>query len=118
MITIGELKEIVNKLNDDEIYDIGINDVFSWRGSYDEPCFSFEKEISGKHMKEVMNRATSEVFTGWKGGDYTYQDYDKCNFELEHGRYSDGEFFLLTMFRNPHSPLLQSIASVIESKTM
>lgn len=37
---------------------------------------------------------TSDEFTGWKGGEYHYHDYDDIHFEESAGSWSDGQFIM------------------------
>lgn len=67
---------------------------FSWRGSYDEVAFSVElNKPQQKHeLLEIINRAYTEEFRGYKGGMYQYHDDTEVNFEYDYGSYSDGGY--------------------------
>ena len=46
-----------------------IEDVFSWRGIYYEPCVSLSTNKSTKEENlNMLNRLCTETFEGWKGG--------------------------------------------------
>lgn len=92
MITLGKLKEMFDAYADDHVFEYGLGDVFSWRGSYDEPCFSIEQNVTAKHCKRVVEEALNESFMGWKGGEYSYYEGSPVNFEREEGVWSDGRY--------------------------
>jgi len=89
---LKELAEAFKNLPDEEVLDYGLGEVFSWRGSYDEVCFSIKENVSVGHCKELIERAYNETFCGYKGGEYSYGDCTPINFEWADTAYTDGEY--------------------------
>lgn len=58
-----------------------LTDVFSWRGIYNEVAFIPSTEGSREESLYLINEALNGVFTGYKGGCYTYNIYSKVHFE-------------------------------------
>ena len=91
-MNLKQLKEMYDSIPDETILEYGITDVFSWRGSYDEVAFSIGETVYAKFGKDCINRAYTELFYGYKGGEYMYSDSTPVNFEAGEGRYSDGDY--------------------------
>ncbi len=72
-------------------------DVFSWRGIYDEVAFTPSKIGSVKKSIEILDRAITETFDGWKGGEYTYDLWTKAHFETEERGSSDMALYNLLL---------------------
>lgn len=90
-MNVEQLISIVKSLPDD--YEgVGIDDVFSWRGSYDEPAFSIVEDTSKDDMLRVLSRCLEEEFCGYKGGDYFYYPYSPVNFDYDRETYSGGYY--------------------------
>ena len=88
-----EFKDYVLSLDELEILDYGISEPFSWRGSYDEVAFSILNQPTPiDEILRNINLAYTNIFIGWKGGEYRYNDFTTVNFESGHGEYSDGEY--------------------------
>lgn len=91
-MTIGELKKILNSIEDQgkfvkfDFCNCIPTQIDSWRGVYEEPalgwtptgysaCGSETKHNIAVHELIVeLERGTSDVFGGWKGGEYYYDD--------------------------------------------
>ena len=58
-----------------------MTDVFSWIGIYNEVAFTPSLEGSREESLYLINEALNGVFTGYKGGSYTYNIYTKVHFE-------------------------------------
>lgn len=52
-------------------------------------AFKPSKEGSVEESIEILDRAISETFYGYKGGEYTYNLYTEAHFELEESGSSD-----------------------------
>jgi len=86
-------KTHIKSFPDGTMFNYGISYPFSWRGSYDEVAFSIIREpMSKKDVLERIETAYSDVFHGWKGGEYEYSDDTIVNFEQGSGSYSDGDY--------------------------
>ena len=101
-MTIQELTNKIASLGD--TMDFCIEDVFSWRGSYDEPaCTIYTNNTTKEHNLYMLGLLITEAFCGWKGGAYTYTEYSDIHFEEDAGNWSGGEFlnhFLLNNANN------------------
>ena len=117
-ISVGELQKVVNQLEDNKVYSIGINDVFSWRGSYCEPCFSFGRDVTGKQMKELVDKCLSETFTGWKGGEFSYRKFNDANFEADHGNYTDGAYLTSIMVKYQDEEFIKMLFELIDEGSL
>ena len=80
------LKEYFEKTENPKFY---LVDVFSWRGIYNEVAFVPSKEGSVEESLRQIDRALTETFEGWKGGEYSYDEYTDVHFETEPRRSSD-----------------------------
>jgi len=91
-MTILELKEKIESWPGTTM-PFCIEDVFSWRGVYAEPaCCISTREVSKEENLSMLSVLTTNAFTGWKGGEYSYHDYDDIHFEVSAGSWSDGKF--------------------------
>lgn len=80
-----------------EEMNFSITDVFSWRGSYNEPACSLSIYPTTKSENlKMISRLYNETFIGWKGGNYEYCQTDEIHFESDDGSYSNGDY--LTRF--------------------
>lgn len=83
-LTIGQIKSLLKKLPVDAYveYDFGElvpSGVGSYRGRYNEPCLYFDQKknhglIKVGQLLESLDELTTIEFTGWKGGEYRYND--------------------------------------------
>ena len=89
------LKELYDKIESypSDTMNFCIEDVFSWRGIYAEPCCSLlTKQTTKQENLDMLRRLTNEVFYGYKGGEYTYTFDDRINFECDCSAYSSGGY--------------------------
>ena len=77
-MTIQYLKEYFENTETPKFY---LVDVFSWRGIYEEVAFVPSKEGSKEESLKLIDLALSEVFEGWKGGEYAYNESTDVHFE-------------------------------------
>lgn len=92
------LKELYNKIESypSDTMNFCIEDVFSWRGSYDEPCCAISiRETSKSYNLNMLYRLVYEVFIGWKGGEFTYTFDDIIHFECKEGSYTPNNGYLI-----------------------
>jgi hypothetical protein len=105
------IEELYNKIESwpENTMDFCITGVFSWRGVYAEPACSLSTSNTTKQENlDMLSRLTSEIFMGWKGGEYTYNFDDEINFECEDGSYSAGDYLRGFLDRN-HSLIIKHI---------
>lgn len=93
-MTIQYLKEYFEKTENPRFY---LVDVFSWRGVYDEVAFVPSKDGSKEESLKQIDRALTETFYGWKGGEYTYEEYTDAHFETEERGFSDMALYNLLL---------------------
>lgn len=92
-MTLKEFKEHIESFEDNTIFPYSLTDVFSWRGIYSEVAFSVEKSPSNKEeILDMINKAYTETFYGYKGGEYSYGDYTDVYFEASYSLYTDGSY--------------------------
>ena len=60
MMNLGEMKELFSSYPKDTVLGYGFGDVFSWRGAYDEPCFSIAENITVGDRYSGMNAVCLE----------------------------------------------------------
>lgn len=101
---IKELLEHIESFPNGHVFDYSLSNPFSWRSSYDEVAFSILDIKSTKEdVLAEINKVFNETFTGWKGGEYSYDNHTTVNFEESEGSYSDGSYlgnkFLLLAFK-------------------
>lgn len=88
-----ELKNKIEQLPKGTISQYGISEPFSWRGRYSEVAFSIEKAPTTREtMLERIEKAYTDVFDGYKGGTYSYDDLTPVNFESSASDWSDGDY--------------------------
>ena len=108
-MTIGDLYFKI-RLWKEDIMNFKITDVFSWRGIYAEPACSIECIPSTKEENlKMLDRLTSEVFEGWKGGEYEYDFSDELHFEERDGAWSDGQYLIDFLLENSNKPIVKHI---------
>ena len=78
---LKELKEHFENMTKGAEFNFKLSEPFPWRGSYDEVCFSIE-EIPSTREEALINidMAFDDIFIGWKGGEYQYNDWTEVNF--------------------------------------
>lgn len=98
-MTLEELKEYFEN-SEKSVFEFGLSEPFSWRGSYDEVAFSI---VEGHHTKEDILKniqmAYSNTFFGYKGGEYKYEGYTLVNFEEGYSDYSGGSYIINKLFK-------------------
>lgn len=91
-MTLKELKELYKNVDDSQVFEYGISEPMSWRGSYDEVCFSVDYNVTGKEIKDRIEKAYTETFYGHKGGEFEFYDDTYVNFECSSSSWSDGGY--------------------------
>lgn len=77
-----------------------LTDVFSWRGCYSEVAFTPSRNGSREQSIEVIHRAITEVFEGWKGGEFAYGLDTQVHFEKQMQDCSDNALYNLLLRDN------------------
>lgn len=99
-MTIGEFYNKIESWSSD-IMNFRIENVFSWRGSYNEPCCEISIcETSKQYNLDMLRRLVNEVFIGYKGGEFTYTFDDVIHFECEEGSYTPNNEYLVRFIVN------------------
>ena len=92
-MNLKEFKTIIENFNPDVQMIFSISEPFSWRGSYNEVCFSIVDVPTP--VQDILNKideAYKGIFQGWKGGEYKYDDFTQVNFEANYSDYTDGDY--------------------------
>jgi len=101
-MTLGDLYDRILSYPEDTM-NFCIEDVFSWRGSYDEPCCEIStRTVPKDHNLDMLNKLITESFVGWKGGSYTYIMDDTIHFESDEGSYSN-EYYIKQFITNNYN---------------
>ena len=89
MNKLGELRGFIENLPEDKTFRFSLDGPFSWRGNYQEVGFCIvRRECSKKELLEVVNDAFTGTFEGYKGGEYTYDEETRINFENDDSCYT------------------------------
>lgn len=92
-MTLGKFKEHIESFPDNSTFIFGISEPFSWRGVYSEIAFELLEEPMAK--EEILRRieiGLTKTFTGYKGGQYTYDEYTEIHFESDISSWSDEDY--------------------------
>lgn len=95
-MNLGELRAIVDTWTDEDfVFSNAFRRPHSYRGRYDELAFSPENASETvRSIKEYVDRAESDLFTGWKGGEFTYDESTPVHLTWEGNSYDeDGSLF-------------------------
>lgn len=88
-------KEYIEKFPENTLFRYGLSDPFSWRGAYDEVAFTLlDTPMTKEELLSKINEAYTKTFRGYKGGEYTYDDYTVVNFESSPNSWTDGDYVL------------------------
>lgn len=92
-MNLEEFKHHIESIEEGVSFNYGISEPFSWRGSYDEVAFEIvEQPMSREEILENIQKAFTETFYGYKGGQYTYCENTPVNFEEDTFKWSDGGY--------------------------
>lgn len=83
---LGQLKAIVNDWDNDsyEFQGQTFMNPHSYRGHYNELAFEYcVCPLTVAKIKQLIHEASTETFTGWKGGEYTYDDNTPVHLSLK-----------------------------------
>lgn len=92
-MTLGGLKNHFEQMDSEKQLDYKLSKPFSWRGVYAECAFEILKENSTKEENlEQIEKALTEEFHGYKGGEYRYTPHTEIHFEDSYGSWTDGGY--------------------------
>lgn len=74
-MTLGTLIRILKSMDQDQIVETGFGEPHSYRGYYDQVSFEPKYNVSVKEMLKHAKSAIGPEFTGYKGGEFTYNEY-------------------------------------------
>lgn len=73
-MTLGELIAAL-EAEPDHIASEAVINPHSYRGYYDELAFETQPFGTVREMLDIARSAVGETYTGWKGGEYTMDEY-------------------------------------------
>lgn len=77
-MTIKDLKEYFLNTENPKFF---LTDVFSWRGFYSEVAFTPSAVGTKERSLELIEEALTGTFIGYKGGEFTYDEWTNVHFE-------------------------------------
>lgn len=91
---LKEFKDYISSFPDETQFAHSISKPFSWRGSYDEVAFDLHvyQNMSKEEILKRIELAYTELFYGYKGGEYRYCGFTRVNFEEDTSAYTDGGY--------------------------
>lgn len=91
-MNLRQLKKHIESFPSDHVFDNTLSEPFSWRGSYCEVALDITlgNQQTRTEALEKIERAYTDTFRGYKGGEYTYNDYTEVYFEYDTSSWSDG----------------------------
>jgi hypothetical protein len=93
IMELGKLKNHFEQMESGKALDYKLSKPFSWRGVYAECAFEILKESSTKEENlEQIEKALTEEFHGYKGGEFRYDLDTEVHFESSYGSWSDGGY--------------------------
>lgn len=93
IMTLKEFKSHIESYPNNHVFNYGISEPFSWRGVYAEVAFDLvEGSMSKEDVLANIQLAYDETFTGYKGGEYRYDDHTDVHFEEDISEYTDGNY--------------------------
>lgn len=91
-MNLKQFRQHIEKSDYGQIFGYGISEPFSWRGSYDEVAFSIlEKPMKREAILAEIMKAYGNLFHGYKGGVYYYNNNTLVNFETSEDEWSNGD---------------------------
>ena len=75
---LGDLIKMLEAADPDMVVPNGFNHPHSYRGYYHELAFEPAQNVTVREMLEAAKGAVGTTYEGWKGGDFTMQEYSDC----------------------------------------
>lgn len=92
-MNLGEFEKYIKSFPEGTTFKYGISEPFSWRGVYAEVAFQMlEESMTKEQILERIQKALTDTFIGYKGGEYNYNKYTNVNFEADYGRWTEGNY--------------------------
>lgn len=92
-MNLKEFKAYIESFPKGTEFNYGISEPFVWRGIYREVAFEIlEEKTTKENILKNINLAYTGVFTAYKGGEYTYNDYTEVHFEEDYSSWTDGRY--------------------------
>ena len=77
-MTLGELIAELKKCDASKVVAHGFAKPHSYRGYYEDLAFEPMENVNVASMLEAAESALGKTFEGYKGGDYTMNEYTAC----------------------------------------
>lgn len=81
---LKELIEELEKHGPSKVVKLGFSTPHSWRGDYSQLAFVPTKNVTVGEMIRCAKEALGSTYTGWKGGEFTMDEYSSV-YLAEHG---------------------------------
>lgn len=82
-MTLGMLIEELRKHDRNKVVRHGFANPHSYRGYYHDLAFEPKVHVTIGEMLDAAESALGATYQGWKGGDYTMDEYTTCWLALE-----------------------------------
>ena len=82
-MTLKDLIKELEKHDPKKVVPIGFHHPHSYRGDYSELAFEPKENTTVGEMLQAAKSALGATFTGWKGGDFTMDEYTRCYISIE-----------------------------------
>ena len=82
-MTLGELIVELEHHDPGKVVPLGFDHPHSYRGFYNELAFEPKWNTTVGQMLQAAKSALGATFTGWKGGEYTMEEYTDCHISVE-----------------------------------
>lgn len=117
-MTVKDLMNIIESWPDDKM-PFSIDDVWSWRGIYADPCLCVTtREQTKKYNLLSLKEVLQYSFTGWKGGEFYYNESSLLHFENDPGcatTTAENCFWLDFLKKNEDNKFIQAIYEYFEN---
>lgn len=94
-MTIKDLKEYFLNTENPKFF---LTDVFSWRGIYDEVAFTPSTKGTKERSLELIEEALTGTYIGYKGGEFTYDEWTNVHFEYVWSSSEDNALYDLLLY--------------------
>ena len=76
---LSELIKTLEKAPREQVVTKGFNNPHSYRGYYEELAFEPTDNTTVGEMLDCAKESLNKTYTGYKGGEYTMDEYTDCN---------------------------------------
>lgn len=117
-MTVKDLMNIIESWPSDNM-PFCIEDEWSWRGIYADPCLYVSNAIQAKsHNLRMLHELLKYSFAGWKGGEFYYNESSFLHFENDPGcatTIPENSFWLDFLKKNEDNKFVQAIYEYFEN---